>query len=358
MSHIPQRKEKDCLNCGTIVQGKYCQNCGQENVVPHETFWHMIQHFLYDITHFDTKFFASIKYLLLKPGFLPLEYMKGRRASYLNPIKKYVFTSAIFFLLFFSFFVKPDTIQVDINAPLSIKERAEKIKDAETELAKSPNNDKWKTALQMLKDTSRILSQQDMADYWDDYTFINVSGRKYKNLDEYDSVQKNISKSDRDGWFKKIIQRKNLKLKEKYKNNPGSWSKKLVDTFLHKLPYMLFVSLPIFALFLKLLYIRHKNYFYADHGIFSIYHYIFTFILLLLVFSLDKLDDLMNMDVIGLLEGALFLSGGVYLYLAMKRFYGQGNGKTLLKFLILNISGIIMMLVLFAAFIIFSVFEI
>jgi Protein of unknown function (DUF3667) len=360
VSHIPQRKEKDCLNCGTIVQGKYCQNCGQENVVPHETFWHMVKHFLYDITHFDSKFFDSIKYLLLKPGFLPKEYIKGRRASYLNPVKKYVFTSAIFFLLFFSFFLPKNAIQINFNNPLTQAERIAKIKDYEEELAKNKNNEKLAVAIQMLKDTNRSITFQELSNYWgeDDFNFISLSGRKYKNLKEYDSIQKNLPKAERDGWFKKIIQKKNLRLKEKYKNDSSMGVRKLADTFLHKLPYMLFVSLPFFALILKLLYIRRKNYYYADHGIFSIYHYIFTFILLLLIFSLDKLDDLTGWDIISIIEIILFLSGGLYLYVSMKKFYGQNHGKTFLKFLLLNISGIIMLLILFAAFIIFSVFEI
>ena len=102
MSHIPERKEKDCLNCGTIVQGKYCHVCGQENVVPMETFWAMLTHFVYDITHFDGKFFSTLGILLRKPCFLSKEYMKGKRASYLNPVRMYIFTSAFFFLVFFA----------------------------------------------------------------------------------------------------------------------------------------------------------------------------------------------------------------------------------------------------------------
>ena len=102
MSHRPERKEKNCLNCGTTVQGKYCHVCGQENVEPKETFLGMVTHFFNDITHFDGKFFTTLKDLLFKPGFLSAEYMKGRRMRYLNPIRMYVFTSAIFFLIFFS----------------------------------------------------------------------------------------------------------------------------------------------------------------------------------------------------------------------------------------------------------------
>ena len=102
--------------------------------MPHETFWHMVKHFLYDITHFDSKFFDSMKYLLFKPGFLPQEYIKGRRASYLNPVKKYVFTSAVFFLLFFSFFISTNSIEKGLNGPLSVEDRIERVKEAEKEL--------------------------------------------------------------------------------------------------------------------------------------------------------------------------------------------------------------------------------
>ncbi len=104
MSHLPQRKEKNCLNCGMQVIGNFCHNCGQENIEPKETVWHLITHFFRDVTHFDGKFFTSLKDLILKPGFLSKEYMVGRRANYLNPVRTYLFTSAIFFLIFFSLY--------------------------------------------------------------------------------------------------------------------------------------------------------------------------------------------------------------------------------------------------------------
>jgi hypothetical protein len=359
LSHIPQRTEKDCLNCGTIVQGKYCQNCGQENVLPHESFGHMVKHFLYDITHFDSKFFDSMKYLLLKPGFLPQEYMKGRRVAYLNPIKKYVFTSAVFFLLFFSFFLK-GSVNIDLaaNNPMPLQQRIAKIAKYEKELLKNPKNEKLRKAILLLKDTVNVITENDLFKYWDDYQFINVTDREYKTQREYDSVQKALPASEKDGWFVRMLERKNQQMRVKFKDNPSSAGKSFLDSFLHKLPYMLFVSLPIFALFLKLLYIRRKKYYYADHGIFSIYHYIFTFILLLITFTFDKLNKLTKWEFFDLLTVLLVLSGGVYLYLSMKRFYGQGHGKTFLKFLLLNIAGLAMLIILFMIFLLFSVFEI
>ena len=100
MSHVPERKEKDCLNCGAIVQGRYCQKCGQENVEPHESFWSMLHHFFEDITHFDGRFFSSLFTLIRKPGFLSAAYVEGKRNSFLHPVRMYVFSSAIFFLVF------------------------------------------------------------------------------------------------------------------------------------------------------------------------------------------------------------------------------------------------------------------
>ena len=101
MSHIPQRNEKDCLNCGTIVQGKYCQNCGQENVVPHETFWHMVKHFLYDITHFDSKFFDSIKYLSAETWLFTKGVYERPPGQLPEPCKKVCIYFSHFFLAFF-----------------------------------------------------------------------------------------------------------------------------------------------------------------------------------------------------------------------------------------------------------------
>lgn len=358
MSHTPQLKEKDCLNCGTIVQGKYCQNCGQENIVPHETFWHMVKHFLYDITHFDSKFFDSMKYLLLRPGFLPQEYIKGRRASYLNPVKKYVFTSAIFFLLFFSFFLKKDTISINVSGPVSSDDKVLIKKFVEDELAKDTGNMKWKDALIRINDTATALKYSDVAAFWSKTTTMRFGNKIYRGLAHYDSVQKILPSEEKDGWLRRIGIRKILQVNEKYKDDPRTAFNKLRDSVFHKLPYLLFVSLPLFALILKLLYFRHKDLYYVDHGIFSIYHYIFTFILLLFVFAMDKLNNLVGWSFLETVMGLVFLSGGFYLYKSMRKFYRQKRAKTILKFLLLNIAGLVMMAFLFSLFVLFSVFEI
>ena len=103
MPHNKERKEKICLNCNAAIYGRYCHVCGQENIEPKEKFWHIANHFIEDVTHFDGKFFSTLKYLLFRPGFLSKEYLRGRRVSYLHPIRMYVFTSAVFFSFIFLF---------------------------------------------------------------------------------------------------------------------------------------------------------------------------------------------------------------------------------------------------------------
>ena len=346
MSHAPERKEKNCLNCGATVIGRFCHVCGQENIVPKESFWKLVTHFFYDITHFDSNFFHTLKYLLFRPGFLSKEYLKGRRASYLNPVRMYVFTSAIFFLVFFLVTKPDDFIKSNADKPLTAKDRTRLLADLENEYKKLESD----TAIlvkkiKLLKDTTRVVTNGDLL----------KNESRYKTFAEYDSVQKTLTPSKRDGWLTRLMVKK-FELNNSFKENPGQAIRQWGELFLHKLPYLLFLSLPLFALILKLLYIRRKQFFYADHAIFSIHHYILSFILLLICFSLGTAYDLSGWQFFRIFLIVLLLVWPVHLYLAMLNFYGQGWFKTLVKFFLLNILGFLVLLVLFVIFFIGIIF--
>lgn len=355
MSHRPERKEKNCLNCGTIVHGKYCHICGQENIVTKETFWGMVSHFFNDITHFDGKFFTTLKDLLFKPGFLSAEYMRGRRMSYLNPVRMYVFTSAIFFLIFFSITDPADTFKLVDDGTLSLTGRDSLLQDVEKRLQRVPGNKNLIKQVELLKDTSKPLSEIDLLPY---SNVVGTWGYDYSSRAEYDSIQKARSPGERDGWLKRLWNKRAIRINEKYRKEKSLSLVNFSDAFLHKLPYLLFVSLPFFALILKLLYVRkRKEYYFADHGIFSIHHYILSFILLLFIFLWNKLDEVTGWSIWNILQVITILAWPVYLFLAMKRFYRQNGFKTFLKFLLLNIIGSVLLMILFVAFFLFSVFQ-
>lgn len=353
MSHQPERKEKNCLNCGTTVVGRYCHACGQENVQTRESFWSLTKHFVFDILHFDGKFFHTLKYLIVRPGLVARQYCEGKRNSHLHPIRMYLFTSAVFFLLFFT--SKTNGLVIKEN-PLSQKERVEITADLEKELDVKPGDSSILRKLSLLKDPSKKLyaSQFDSSE---GYGFSLANSGKYASVAQYDSVQNALPKEKRDGWFSRKMTKKGLEVNKKYGNDVQQGIDSLYHDFLHRIPYMLFLSLPFFALILKLLYTRRKNFYYSDHAVFTLYHYIFSFILLIAVILVQMLQDwtgIGDLDWFILLLVAVWIG---YLLIEMKNFYRQGWIKTIGKFLPLDILGSGVILLLFIVFLLFSIFE-
>ena len=357
MSHRPERKEKDCLNCGTMVHGRFCHVCGQENVETKETFWSMVTHFFSDITHFDGKFFSTLRILLWRPGFLSAEYVKGRRASYLNPVRMYVFTSAVFFLIFFSLSSTKSMIEVK-DDPITRERRVKLVQELRESLASDSSDQNVIKQLELLADTTRALRISDLSPFRTTKGSRSTIGGDYRSLAEYDSIQASKPKGSRDGWLKRLWNRKMLHMGDEFTRNERKAWGTVGSTFLHTLPYLLFVSLPFFALILRLLYIRRKEFYYGDHAILTIHHYVFSFILLLLMFLFGRLKDLSGWMIWDFLIFTSFVTGGVYLYKELRRFYGQGRGKTFVKFILLNLLGGIVLLLLFAVFGIVSLLQI
>ena len=324
--------------------------------MPKETFWHMVTHFFYDITHFDSKFFESVKDLTIRPGFLSKEYMLGRRASYLHPVKMYVFTSAIFFLLFFSVFNVNKSIS-NLNTNLSPTQRKAMANELKESYGKDSANPLLIDGLAKLRDTGNIISNKDALTYFiNKPNFIKYSGRNYSSIYEYDSVERSLPAAKRDGWFMRRLMKKVIIINEKYSEDPEEAFNKFGESLLHRIPYMLFVSLPLFALILKLLYVRRKQFYYADHGIFTIHLYIFSFLLLLVLFLFNWLNKVTGWSIFIILTVLLFIALFFYLYKAMRNFYGQRRAKTFFKFLFVAFWSFIMMAVLFVLFIFFSAF--
>ncbi len=376
MSHSKERHEKICLNCNTEVVGRYCHVCGQENIEPKETVWGLISHFFYDITHFDGKFFSTLRYLITRPGFLSKEYIAGRRARYLHPIRMYVFTSALFFLVFFSMYDAEHLNIRDKGKPLTSsvttdeweKARLDALGNARSredslEMDKFFNrmrpmvfNEPGKKARVTVRSDSAVKKGSGSGPN------VNISGFDdlgYQTTEDYDSAQKLLPASERDNWFKRKMQYRSIEIRKKYHNDKNGFTRALINKFLHTFPYLLFVSLPLYALFLRLLYIRRKQFYYVNHGLFMIHLYIFTFIFLLVLFGLDALRRSIDISIgLGWLEFLLILAGIYYAYKAMRVFYGQSRLKTLTKFMILNLLAFVSIVILFVIFFVFTVFRV
>ncbi len=346
MSHLKERSEKKCLNCNTDLDGRYCHVCGQENLEPEETAWHLVTHFFNDITHFDGKFFSTLKCLIFKPGFLSSEYKMGRRASYLNPVRMYIFTSAIFFLIFFSV--------THIGDGNVVKKTYNKKTPTEIDKMDSLQFDAFTRELNDEKPMTRA-EFEHFKDTVKQKTGLHFSTKKYRSKEAYDSARK-AGKID-DGWFERQMAYKEIEMNEKYEGNQDRILRAFVYNLFHSLPQMLFLSLPLFALVLKLLYIRRKHFYYVSHAIFSIQFYIFVFIMWFIALMLQQLNDILDWNFIICLQVGVVILIFFYLYKAMRNFYQQRRAKTIWKYLLLNFSMFFIICLLFVVFVFFSLMK-
>jgi len=186
---------------------------------------------------------------------------------------------------------------------------------------------------------------------------VTLDTSHYKTQAEYDSVQNALPEARRDDWLKRMIRKKEIQVQEEYHGDRNAFWRDVINNFLHQFPKLFFISLPIFAFFLWLLYISNKRLFYTEHAIFTIHLYIFTFIFLLVFFGLLKLNELAASSVWGWIDFAFWLCWLFYMYKAMRNFYKQGRGKTILKFLLLSLAAFTGLIFLFAVFFSYSVLE-
>ncbi|SVC89549.1 uncharacterized protein METZ01_LOCUS342403 [marine metagenome] len=91
-------KEKICKNCNSELVGLYCSECGQKNTELLSV-KAIVKELTDNVFSFDSRFFITLKYLMIKPGFLTKEYWAGRRTTYLPPLRMYLVLSVFYFFL-------------------------------------------------------------------------------------------------------------------------------------------------------------------------------------------------------------------------------------------------------------------
>lgn len=117
----------------------------------------------------------------------------------------------------------------------------------------------------------------------------------------------------------------------------SEYIRSLADRILSRVSVALFFLLPIFTLIVSLLYIRSK-YNYTEHLVF-VFHIQTVFFIFLMLFVI--LGRIVNSDAVPWIFLLIFM---IYLYKAMRYFYGQGRFKTIIKYVLLNFSFLILAL--------------
>ena len=105
--------EAACLNCGAVLSGEYCHDCGQHAHV-HRTltaFFHDVAH---GVLHFEGKVWRTLPLLLWQPGELTRDYVAGQRARFVSPMALFLFSVFLMFAVLgmTGSISAPDTSQV------------------------------------------------------------------------------------------------------------------------------------------------------------------------------------------------------------------------------------------------------
>jgi len=87
-----------CLNCGGALNGPFCSSCGQRAIPPNPTVAELTNDAWQELSGYDGRILATVRGLPW-PGHLTQEYLSGRRAHYLPPLRVYLAVSVLYFLI-------------------------------------------------------------------------------------------------------------------------------------------------------------------------------------------------------------------------------------------------------------------
>ena len=310
MGHQKLRENKTCLNCNYVVENKFCPNCGQENTETRQSFHYLFTHFIEDLTHYDGSFWKTIKGLLFKPGYLTKTYLEGKRKKFVPPVKLYIFIS---FVTFFLPTLLPGPSLIKFNEKKDVEKQ-------EVKTTKEEVNKESEKGLKEMKDEVE-----------EELSGIDLPNRpRIKNLTQLDSIQKNSQKAEKLSDFEYSATKKIIKIL-KSKNRAELWNKAM-ESFVHTLPKVLFLYMPIFAFFLWLMHDK-KKWYYFDSGVFTLHYFSF----LLLVITIGMLFNwIMDLIPYGSIFSNLYNLAAMfymffYFFRAHSNFFGEHKAISRIK---------------------------
>jgi hypothetical protein len=304
--------DRPCLNCGDTTVGFFCRNCGQRKADVRVSLRRMLMEVMDDQLSLNSTLPRTIGALLFRPGHLTAEYVQGRIMRYVPPFRLYLVTSVLFFILL--------PVVADVN----------RIADEVT--LDSEQGD----ARERAQDSVRIATQQARADSARARIAAVRRGEAPKDRTiapplppvppkpDSGKVSLNLAFSDTNrvpAWLKPL-NRRMQRTEDRLEGMPPREALRTVLAAMEEnAPKGVFLMMPLFAFILKLLYVRRKR-FYVEHFVFALHVHAMAFLL----FTVGMVSGL------GWLRNVLSLWMTLYVFLAMKKVYGQGIIRTFLKF--------------------------
>ncbi len=274
-----------CSNCNASLSGEYCAACGQRERGREIHVVDLAGEAFEDISQMDGRVWRTLVGLAFRPGRVTADYLGGRRAHYLPPLRLYLIVSFMVFLLM-SLIPMDATFSGDPNIDLEAvkQERGQGI-----------------------------------------YVPVERAGGETELLTVSEFFQEQREEEEIPAWLVPWLERL-VENAGRLEADPAGFFEKLVQG----LPQMMFLLLPLFALLLQLAYL-FSDFHFLQHLIFSLHYHTTAFIYYILFYPLGLLFP-------GDYGGVVLLALFVYLPVALLRVYASSKGAAFAKGLLVGIS--------------------
>jgi Protein of unknown function (DUF3667) len=337
-SALAGRGAGPCRNCNAPLIGPYCAACGQEHDTHRRSVSRLLRDVIEDIVSFDSRILRTALALLVEPGEIPKAFREGRTVRYMPALRLYFFVSLAFFLILSMTGIA--LMQIEVTATPT-----KTVRDAEGNyFIPNPAYDAHDPDTQMFKPLIPI-SRERATRPGGLYSF-STSSHFFSRIGAYHSTLTAAQRAqlEEDNTF-------NLQVVPLRRSSPadiekakklGGVIKKSIYSGLNSLaadpaalngrlttwiPRILFLLLPLYALLLAAFYWRQrKKFYFVDHLIFSLSVHTFLFVVLIVDVGLAQI---VRADIVAWLT---LIALGIYIFIAMKRFYEQGWFWTAIKF--------------------------
>jgi hypothetical protein len=362
--------KRHCENCGAVLLGDHCYNCGQPTKGLIRQFSAIIGDFADTVLNIDSRIVHTVGPLLFKPGFLSLEYFAGRRVRYVSPVRLLVFIAVVSFLV--AQWLTPDleanangdgpiVFDTDSNGFSSATSEAEVIKRRDAAIARIdrsvPQGAKVPGLVAGLNESKveiRAAAARRIAQLQGKPVgppALPASGKNEPRFEFDGKPWDPVKHPAKISWLPaRGNDLLNVGIGRAKKNilrvrqDPNLLKNAIFSTA----PTTLFILVPVFALLLKILYL-FKRRLYMEHVVVALHSHAFLCLILLLIVSAESASKLLAATSASLATGfqlvqfALAAWMPLYLLLMQKRVYGQGWPMTLIKYCLLGFCYIILL---------------
>lgn len=312
MKKIKLREDTTCQNCGTQVDDIFCPHCGQKNTETRKPFYLLFADFFTSFINYDSSLWRTARHLFFSPAKLSKEYIAGKRNSYVDPVKLYLFAGFIAFSISAILPTPPEVAEVPGATKADEVAKAAEVAE-HADLTKTEKKKKKKK----IKEVEIELEVEDK----NPPMKIGSYG-KVRTVEQLDSIHNSRPENERLSTSKLYSYKILLALKEKMnrKEEKEKTARFIVDNF----PKVLLLYMPVFAFFLWLFHGKKKR-LYFDSGIFTL-HFFSLFLLVSAVVNIMSciLDDWLGREE---LFDFVFFGAPVYVtfyfFRAHRNFYGE-----------------------------------